>query len=131
MDRQVNTENEISDASLSEYLGERYKDRQDEEIDRSTQMCHMLHELVVVLHILKLNTIGELDKALDSTKETFEKYEKDYPPSKLLGSQYSPIGVVIISMQIYFDAFPVINKTWVVDPDILAEYKEHILSEEN
>ena len=123
MDRQTNMENKISDASLSEYLGERYENRQDENC-RSTQMCHMLHQLVVELHYLKLNTIGELDKALDSTQKDVIQYEKDHPPSNTVGSQYLPIAIVIISMQIFFDAFPVIHNMWVIDPDILAEYKK-------
>lgn len=125
MDRQTNTENKISDASLSEYLGDRYENRQDE-ICRSTQMCHMLHELVVELHFLKLNTIGKLEKALDSTKEDFERYEEENPRSNLLGSGslYFPIEIVIISMQLLFVDFPVIHNMWVIDPDILAKYKK-------
>ncbi len=129
MDRQTNMENKISDASLSEYLGEQYEKRQDE-ICRSTQMCHMLHELVVELHNVKLNTIGELEKALARTKEAFERFEKDNPRSNQLGSLYFPIEVVIISMQLLFDDFPeYMNR--VADPDKLAEYKKHILPEEN
>ena len=124
MDRQTNTENKISDASLSEYLGDRYGNRQDE-ICRSTQMCHMLHELVVELLILKPNTIGELDKSLDRTKEAFERFEEDNPRGNQLGCQYFPIEVVIISMQLLFDDFPkYMNR--VADPDILAEYKKYI-----
>jgi len=117
-------ENKINDASLSDYLGDRYESRQDE-ICRSTQMCHMLHELVVELHILKLNTIGELEKALDCTKEAFQKFEKYNPRGNLLDRQYFPIEVVIISMQLLFDDFPkYMNR--VADPDILAEYKKYI-----
>ncbi len=121
MDRQANMENKISDASLSEYLGDRYEDRQDE-ICRSKQMCHMLHELVVELHIFKLNTIGELDKELDYTKKAFNQYEKDHPPSKLLGSRYFPIQIVRISMELLYGDFPKLTGR-VVDPDKLAEYR--------
>ena len=122
-------ENKISDASLSDYLGQRYLDRKDN-ICTSKQMFQMLHELVVELHFLKLNTIGELENALDRTKESFERFEEDNPRSNQLGCLYFPIEVVIISMQLLFDDFPEFMKR-VADPDILAEYKEHILFEEN
>ena len=129
MDRQVNTENEINFDSLSDYLRERYEDRQVN-ICESTQMYGMLRELVVELLILKPNTIGELAKALDRTKEAFEQFEKYNSRNKVLGTLYFPIEVVIISMQLLFDDFPEFMKR-VADPNILAEYKEHILSEEN
>ena len=127
MDRQTNKEIKISDASLSDYLGQRYEDRQDN-ICKSKQMFQMLHELVVELHILKLNTISELDKALDRTQEAFNQFEKYNPRSNLLGCLYFPIEVVIISMQLLLDDFPKFMKG--VDPDKLAEYKKHILPEE-
>ena len=129
MDRQTNMEIKISHASLSDYLRKRYQTRQDT-ICRSTQMSHMLRELVVELLILKPNTIGELAKALDRTDEAVKLFERYNPRSELLGNRYFPIEIVIISMQLLFDDFPEFMKR-VVDPDKLAEYKKHILPEEN
>jgi hypothetical protein len=91
----------------------------------------MLGELVVELDILQPKTIGELDNALDRTKDAFERFERDNPRSGLVGNQYYPIEIVIISMQWLFDNFPALMRTWVVDAEKLAKYKKYIKPEKN
>jgi hypothetical protein len=130
MDRQANMGNVINRDSLSDYLKTQYSDRQDI-ICRSSQMSHMLGELVVELDILQPKTIGELDNALDRTKDAFERFERDNPRSGLVGNQYYPIEIVIISMQWLFDNFPALMRTWVVDAEKLAKYKKYIKPEKN
>ena len=129
MDRQANMNIEISDASLSDYLRTQYQSRQDT-ICGSLQMSHMIHELAVELHNHKLNTIGELDKALARTEEAVKRFEEDNPQSKLSGNRYFPIAIVKISMELLYDDFPMLTKR-VVDPDKLAEYRKYILPEGN
>ncbi len=124
MDRQANMKIEISDASLLDYLRTQYRSCQDT-IYRSSQMSHMIHELVVELHILKLNTIGELDNALACTKEAVKRFVEENPRSKLSGSRYFPIQIVRISMELLYSDFPKLTGR-VADPDKLAEYKKYI-----
>ena len=129
MDKQVNMEIEINFDSFSDYLRKRYPTREKD----SDMRPGMLEDLITKLHIYEFNTIGQIEQALDRTKEAFEQFEEDNPPSNLVDSQYSAEGTVWLSMQLLYDDFPVFEQTAVdvVDPDKLAEYKKHILPEEN
>lgn len=131
MDIQTNMENKIIDASLSEYLRKRYPDREK----CSDMRQHMLKDLIVKLHIYEFNTIGQIEQALARTKIAFELLEKDYPPSKLVDSKYSAEAIVWLSMQLLYDDFPAFDFEQsvvdVLDPFKLAEYRKHILPEEN
>jgi len=129
MDRQINMESEINHDSFSDYLIKRYPTRPILFDIRP----YMLDELMVELRIRKFNTIGEIDQTLARTEKDVELFERDNPPNKVLGSRYSPIGIVTISMQLLYDDFPILMKTVVdvVDPEKIAEYKKYILPEGN
>ena len=129
MDRQVNPENEINLDSFSDYLRKQYPTREK----CSDMRPGMLKDLIVKLHIYNFNTIGQIEQALARTERAFGLFEIDNPPSNLVDSQYSAEGTVWLSMQLLYDDFPDFEQTAVdvVDPDKLAEYKKHILPEEN
>jgi hypothetical protein len=84
---------DITDESLSEYLRSAYADRSFDDFSR------LLHELVVELRNSKdFRTVGDLHNALERTKKTAELLEAENPPSQLVGSRYSAIGMVRISV---------------------------------
>jgi len=126
MDRQKNMEIEINRDSLSDYLRTRYPTR----LRLSDIRPYELDELVVEL-CSRFNTIGEIHQALARTAIAAEEFERDNPPN--VDPQYSAEGIVIISMQLLYDDFPILRKTVVdeIDPDTVAEYKKHILPERN
>jgi hypothetical protein len=130
MDRQANMGNVITHASLSKYLETNYTNRQDSNC-QSSQMSDMLDWLVAELDILKPKTIDKLENVLDNTKEAFERFERDNPRSGLVGNQYYPIEVVIISIQLFYDNFHPLRVGWVIDVTILAKYKKYIKHEKN
>jgi len=129
MDGQGNMEIEINRDSFSDYLRKRYPTRPIVFDIRPG----MLDDLMVELHNHKFSTIGEIDQALARTEKAVELFERDNPPNNLADSQYATIGIVIISMQLLYDDFPILMKTVVdvVDPDKVAEYKKYILPEGN
>lgn len=127
MDRQVNME-EINRDSFSDYLRKRYPDREK----CSDMHPGILEELIVYLHD-KFNTIEQIEQALVRTERAFGLYEIDNPPSILVDQQYTAEGTVMLSMQLLYDDFADLKQRVVdvLDPDKLAEYKKHILPEEN
>ena len=97
----------ITDESLSEYLRNRYPNRSFDDFSRS------LNELVVELRSGGFNTIGDVHKTLECTKKAAELFETENPPSQLVGSRYSAIGIVKISISLLDDDF------FIDRPDIL------------
>ena len=129
MDGQGNMEIEINRDSFSDYLRQRYSTREQ----GSDMWPGMLEDLITKLHIYGFNTIGQIEQALDRTKEAFDQFEEDNLPSNLVGSQYFAEATVWLSMQLCYDDFPAFENTAVdsVDPDKLAEYRKYILPEGN
>jgi len=118
--------NDIKPESLSEYLKNRYTDeRSFDDFSRS------LNELVVELSNGGFDTIGDVHKTLERTKKAAELFEAENPPSKLVDSRYSAIGIVKISISLLDNDF-FISRPTVLDscsPERLEEYRNHILPE--
>lgn len=126
MSRSQNTDSlDITHESLSEYLRSRYPDRSFDDFSRS------LSELVVELRSGGFSTIGDVHKTLEHTKKAVECFEAENPPSQIMGSGYSAIGIAKISMSLLDNDF-FISRPTVLDsclPEKLEEYRKHILTE--
>jgi len=128
MSRLQNTDSiDITPESLSEYLKYRYPNR------RFNDFPYFLIELVGELRSGGFNTIGDIDNILKRTKKAAERFETDNPGSKLVGSVYSAIGIVIISIGLlqgtdFFTFRTILNN---YSPEKLEEYRRLILPEKD
>ena len=117
--------NDITPESLSKYLSRRYPNRSFDDFP------YLLFDLVVELHGGGFNTIGDVHKTLERTKEAAECFEADNPPSMLEGSRYSAIGIMKISISLLYNDF-FISRPTVLDncaPEKLEECRKLILPE--
>lgn len=115
----------ITHKSLSEYLRNRYPNRSFDDFSR------LLGELVDELRNGSSNKISDIHKTLERTEKAAELFEAENPPSKNIGSRYSAIGIVIISIALlrgndFFTFRTVLDKC---SPERLKEYRKHILPE--
>ena len=116
---------DITQISLSEYLTSRYPNR------RVDDFPYFLIDLVGELLGGGFNTIDEVAKTLERTKKAAECFEIQNPRSQLVDSQYSAIGIVIISIALLRGADFFTFRT-VLDnclPEKLEEYRKLILPE--
>jgi hypothetical protein len=114
---------EITNRSLAEYLTARYRERSRDDFS------HFLSELVGELRGGGFRTIGEVDIALERTKEVARQLEIENPPSQNEGSQYSAVGFVVVSITLlrgndFFTFKTALDKC---SPERLQEYRKHIL----
>jgi hypothetical protein len=116
---------DITQESVSEYLTSRYPDRSFDDFSR------LLPELVGALRSGSFYTIGDLRKTLERTKKVAEDFEARHPPSQLVGSRHSAIGIVIISVALSRRTDFFTFRTVLDDcpSERLEEYKKHILPE--
>ena len=117
--------NSITYESLSEYLRNRYPNRSFDDFSRS------LGELVVELRNSRFSKIDVVHKTLECTKKAVECFEAENPPSQNMGSRYSAIGIVKISITLQDNDF-FISRPTVLDccsPEKLEGYRRLILPE--
>lgn len=114
---------EINLKSLSEYLTNRYPDRETEPDKEFGGFQIFLEEL----RCRNFKVIGEVHKALERTKKAVELFEIKCPTE---GHKYSAAGIARISMCLLDSNFT-LRKTILNDipPEILEECSKHILSE--
>jgi hypothetical protein len=116
---------DITHESLSEYLRNRYPNRSFDDFSR------LLGELVDELRSGGFSTIGDVHKTLERIKKAAELFEAENPPSKNMGSRYSAIGIVKISISLLDNDF-FIDRPDILDNcslERLEEYRKHILPE--
>lgn len=116
---------DITQESLSEYLKSRNPNRSFDDFP------YFLAELVVELCGSGFGTIADVHKTLERTKKATERFEAENPGSQLVGSGYSAIGIVKISISLLYDDF-FISRPTVLDrcsPEKLEEYRKLILPE--
>jgi hypothetical protein len=115
----------ITDESLSEYLTSRYPNRSFDDFSRR------LTVLVGELRSGGFATIAAVDKALERTKKAAEFFEAENPRSRLVGSRYSAIHVMIISISLLHNRFFISWPSILDDcsPEKVKEYRRHILPE--
>lgn len=126
MSRSQNTNSiDITPESLSEHLRRRYPNRLFDDFP------NFLIDLVGELRGGGFNTIGDVHKILERTKTAAEHFEAENPPSELVGSQHSAIGIVIISTALLLgnDFFTFRTVLDNCSPEKLEEYRKHILPE--
>lgn len=116
---------EVTQKSLSEYLMSRYPDR------RFDDFPHFLTELVAELRGGGFGTIADVRKALERTKKAAMCFETQNPGSRLVGSGYSAVGIVIISIALLrgVDFFTFRTVLDGCPPERLEEYRKLILPE--
>ena len=116
---------DINPESLSEYLMSRYPKR------RVDDFPYFLIDLVGELLGGGFNTIGDVHKTLERTKEATGRFETENPRSQLIGNRYSAIEIVIMSISLlnngFFISWP--NVFDNCSPEKLEEYRTLILPE--
>ena len=122
---QNTTSPDITSESLSEYLMSRYPNRSFDDFP------YRLSKLVIELRDDRFSTIGDVHKDLERTKKAVERFEAENPPSKNIGSRYSAIGILKISISLLDNDF-FIDRPDILDdcsPERLEKYRKYILPE--
>jgi hypothetical protein len=118
MDKELNYE------SLSEYLTQRYPDRETEPDTEFGGFQLFLKELMY----RNFKAIGEVHKALERTQKAVDLFEIDFPPEGKKGHKYSAAGIARMSMCLLDSDFTMSNtKLNDISQKVLKKYRMNII----